>query len=201
MDEQAEQLVFERILKGQQERQPQPQEKPSQSDKKRKRKPATKPSYEVVLIHEQEVEWRLECWQQGGDELEPGYYDHLAVEALKKELLRILKQPEPKRQEVYIVTLILKNLGAEVPDLLMVDTNKNLFEGDFWCDFEELKRLHYGACSRSFFWAFYFKDFSPNQRVVQRSFNEYPAHETDLGFLLDHELVLAKYPGLALFVG
>ena len=111
----------------------------------------------------------------------------------------MLKQPEPKRQEVYIVTLILKNLGAEVPDFLMIDTNKNLFEGDFWSDFDEEERRHFKSCTSSFLWAFYFKDFEKNQRVIAREFSEYPADETDISFLIDHELVVGKYPGVRVF--
>ena len=174
-------------------------EKKTQSQSKRVRKPSVKPIFEVRLIHEQGVDWRLDCLQVDKEELEPAYYDHLACEAIKLELLRMLKQDAPVKMEVYMMSLVLCSLGIDVPTYLRIDANKNLLEHDFWGSFDRIDHKRFSHQSSAFLWAFYFTDFTPNQRVGQRSFTEYPAEETDISFLIDFELAVAKFPGLKQF--
>ena len=201
MDEKEKQLSFDHLLgnaQGLESIALKAQAVVQKSSKPKQKRPSLsqQPKYEVRLVHEDGVDWKLECRQCSSEQLDKAYYDHLASEALKLELLRLLKQDSPDKQTVFIITLTLQNLGVDVPSYLCVDANKNLFEFDFWTDFERVGIRHYSHVSVSYLWAFYFKDFGAHQCVVARKFTDYPAEETDITFLIDHELLTSKYSGL-----
>lgn len=194
------QLVFEKFLDKEIEALADPKPKPKKQPRKLTPKVRKKPKFAVYLTHEDGVDWRLECFQAEQSALEPAYYDHLASEALKLELLKLLKSDSPSVATVNMLALILTQLGAGVPIFLQVDQNKNLFEGDFWSDFETSEKANFKGTSISYLWAFYFKEFTKNEKLMARDFSEYPADETDLLFLVDAELVMHKYPGLKVFM-
>lgn len=167
--------------------------------KKRKSKSKKTPEYLVRLVHENGVDWRLDCFQKGESDLDDSYYDHLAAEALKLELLRMLKQDSPEVMEVYMVSLVLAQLRVDLPNYLHIDANKNLLECDFWTGLESVERKHYHRKNSSFLWAFYFKEFADNACIAQRVFSEFPAEELDLSFLSDYSSALENFPGLRAF--
>lgn len=210
MQDKVEQLSFESIWKSKTDSkragdsQSEPPQGIAKKATKRVRKAtprakAKKPEYAVSLTHEEGVEWRLDCFQCSEEEMDSSYYDHLAIEGLKLELLKLLKRENPEVQEVHIITLILASLGIDVPNYLRVDSNKNLIETDYWSEFEESSNKRFVYQSSSFIWAFYFKDFGPNKKVLFRTFTEYPAEETDISFLVDHEIASTTYPGVKAF--
>ncbi len=192
-----QQLVFETLLSGEK-----PVEKVAKKVVRRKVSPKKfqTPQFAVRLTHEEGVDWRLDCLHASEDELDSGYYTHLACEALKLEVLKLLKKKDPDKQVIQLLALILTHLGAGVPEILQVDQNKNLFEGDFWSDFEACERSDFKGVNHSYLWAFYFKEFETGKILLEKEFINYPADETDILFLLDAELVIQYYPGLQIFI-